>query len=286
MLETELEGLTVVDDEWLDEYSENPTVNLNTYTWIISRCPTPPDNFDVQFEMYKRGDYNAMVESIMALAINCAKKRFSLPIPREDIVQMAFEGACQAVKEWDPSRGVSLYAFAQTVIMRFISKECREDIEPMRIPDSQARVIVAVRNAYKILAFHKKAPTVDEVYETAKAAWKNTSNKLTKESVIVAIDYLSRSWTAVDQPHGEHQDMTIGDILECPSNDLAFYEEIADTSIALSYFTAKQREVHDMHASGMSFPAIGEELGVSHQAARCRWDNGLARAKKALYCGE
>lgn len=158
----------------------------------------PPEEVDrLHAEYYRTGDdaaRNALVEHYRGLAHLLASRATRQPGEAEDFDQVALIGLLEALRRFDPERGVSFTTFAWATVQGELKRHRRNHGWNMRVPrrlqEAYLRVASATERLSQTLGRH---PTIDELAE-------NTSYPV--DLVIEALDVRS-AYRSPSPPAGQ-----------------------------------------------------------------------------------
>jgi RNA polymerase sigma-B factor len=111
-----------------------------------------------------RGAMDLLVRHMAPLARRLARKYQRPPEPLDDLLQVAHLGLFQALRRFDPARGVDFHAFAIPTITGELKRYRRDFCWSVRVPRPlQERVLRVTRQADLLSGELGRSPTVSEL---------------------------------------------------------------------------------------------------------------------------
>ena len=136
----------------------------------VSKIPMASAEEEVELsKRIKNGDKaasNRLVEANLRFVISVAKQYQNKGLPLVDLIQAGCEGAIEASKRWDESRGFKFISYAvwwiRQSIIQSISSECRT----VRVPMNQIVYLNKINKASERLEQELERPPVTEELST------------------------------------------------------------------------------------------------------------------------
>jgi RNA polymerase sigma-B factor len=173
----------------------------------------------------------------------------------DDLIQVASIGLLNAIKRFDPERGVTFAAFATPTIVGELKRHFRDRGWAVRMPRQlQENTLKLRRVMNEISQTLGRSPTVRELA---------TATGMSDEEVIEAGDaLLAYSTMSLDSPVGE--DVTLAETLTSTTDDIEVAEDWADLSPHLERLPAREQRIIALRFfRGLTQTEIAEEIGVS-----------------------
>jgi len=253
------------------------------------RFLTREEEYELAVKYREEGDLDAVSKLIMAnlkVVVVIAMEYKNLNMNMMDLIQEGNLGLMQAVKKFDPYRGIRLVTYATWWIRAYILRYIINNWRLVKIGTTQAQ-----RKLFFNL-MKEKARLESLGYE---AGPKLIASGLgVKEKEVIEMDQrLGSREMSLDEPLKEETETTLLDIIpshETPVDDIIADEEISSLfkkKIAEFSRTMNERDLDILRSrilseSPKSLSEIGEVYGVSKERVRQLEENIIKRLKKFL----
>jgi RNA polymerase sigma-32 factor len=260
---------------------------LQHYLAEVRRYPllTREEERKLAIQYREHGDLDAVAKLVLSnlrIVIRLAHQYRAAPVPIMDLIQEGNLGLMQAVKKFDPYRGVALYTYAAWWIKAYILRHILANWRLVRIGTTQAQ---------RKLFFNLKKEK-----ERLEALGYDTGPKLlaerldVREKDVVEMEQRLGSWeVSLDLPLGPETEDTLMKVL--PSGELLQDERLArketrriiGETVRAFAGTLKERDLEILQRRLLAdkpetLEAIGKRYGITRERAR----QIEARLKKRL----
>jgi RNA polymerase primary sigma factor len=229
------------------------------------------DGWQVDTATVTRGRHAklALAEANLRLVISVAKRYARRGLDLADLVQEGNLGLLRAIDGFEPERGVRFSTYAVWWIRQAISRALADQGRLVRLPlhlqETQARI---ARTTRELRAALGREPNAAEVAAAA---------GLPSER-IEEIAAIWREPVSLDQPVGEEEDASLGDMLpdqneETPEEEVAERQTSAEVREALRSLSERERMVLVLRFGLLdgrerTLAEVSKELGVTRERVR------------------
>jgi RNA polymerase sigma-32 factor len=264
-------------EEATEEKSLVPAGALQLYLSEIRKYPllTREEELKIATRYFKKGDPNAaarLVTGNLRLVVKIAMEYRRAFIQVLDLIQEGNIGLMQAVKKFNPYKGVKLSSYAAWWIKAYILRYILNNWRMVKIGTTQAQ-----RKLFFNL--QKEKERLESLGIVATPALIGKGLDVAEETVNEMEQRLARPDLSIDAPVGDSNKSTVGDLL--PGQEirqdtaLANAEELMKFRAALTDFeldlTEKETFIlqHRLLADDpMTLQEIGDQLGVTRERIR------------------
>lgn len=245
------------------------------YMREVARYPllTPEEEYDLALKHFEHGDANAahrLVTSNLRLVVKIANDFRQAQNNLLDLVQEGNYGLMQAVKRFNPYKGVKLSSYAAWWIRAYILKY---------IMDNKSQVRIGTTAAQRRLFYKLRSETEKLIAEYEKADTKLLASRLdvTEQDVIDMQQRLAAPDMSLDEPLGDDSSATKGSLLA--GNQRLIDDELADKEIQEVFAGYLQEFAHTLTGRDLEVfnarmiaetPATLQELGDRYGFTRER----------------
>ena len=250
---------------------------LQRYLAEVRRHPLLSREEEMKYavEYFKTGDPDAAARLItgnLRLVVKIAMEYQRSFIQLMDLIQEGNIGLMQAVKKFDPYKGVKLSSYAAWWIKAYILRFILNNWRMVKIGTTQAQ-----RKLFFNLQKEKERLELQGIVATPQLIGKSLD--VPADTVVEMQQRLGRPDLSVDAPVGEDGTGTIGDLL--PGKMGAQDDTVADAQMMVKFREAltdfeleiNEKELFILHnrllaEDAMTLQEIGDELGVTRERIR------------------
>lgn len=215
------------------------------------------------------GNYDMAVTANMPLVLKMAKKYKGCGLPFEDVVQEGAIGLMNAVKAYDPSKGVKFVTYAAYWVKQGIMRSLASTGKTIRVPENVSDNMNRLRKLMaKLNTDLGHEPTIAEIAKAAKTSEKTIEHMLN----------LMGQLTSLDTTVGEDKEDTIGSLIKDENAEDAFdvanHKELQKTlAKVLKSLTPQEAKVITMRFGlgddkPKTLEVCAKVLGVSKERVR------------------
>ncbi|MDA0998968.1 MAG: RNA polymerase sigma factor RpoD/SigA [bacterium] len=212
--------------------------------------------------------FNKLIRSNLRYVVSVANKYKGFGLSLEDLINEGNIGLIQAVRRFDPYRGVKLITYAVWWIRQSIMHAIADHTGTVRLPVKQAALANKVRQAYKQLHQElRREPTGQEISEYIHVAIPE----------IESVMRVSRDYLSLDSPIGENDDTSYLDMMESdnftPVEEDTFQHSLEEEiEELLQGLDPRERKIirmrYGFEGEPMTLEDIGQKIGLSRERIR------------------
>lgn len=252
---------------------------LQTYMREINRYPllTPEEEYELavaHFESQNKEAAQRLITSNLRLVVKIANEFRNGTVGPLDLIQEGNYGLMQAVKRFNPFKGVKLSSYSVWWIRAYILKFLMDTRGPVRIGTTAAQ-----RKLFYNL--RKETEKLLRDYETADPKLLAENLGVKEKEVIAMQQRLNAHDVSFDAPLSDGSGRTHGDVIDVESTEKSADDQIADNEL-LEIFeehliefrtTLKGRDLdvfNDrlMAEKPLTLQELGDRYGISRERAR------------------
>ena len=256
-----------------------PPSPLQAYMREISRYPllTPEEEYELavaHFDLQSKDAAQRLITSNLRLVVKIANEFRQGHVSALDLIQEGNYGLMQAVKRFNPYKGVKLSSYSAWWIRAYILKFLMDNRGPVRIGTTTAQ-----RKLFYNL--RKETEKLLRDYETADVKLLAENLGVREKDVVAMQQRLNAADISFDAPLADGSGRKNGDVIEVESQAKSVDQELADSELLeifedhLNEFrkTLKGRDLdvfNDrlMAEKPLTLQEIGDRYGVSRERAR------------------
>ncbi len=219
----------------------------------------------------KDGDekaFNKLVRSNLRYVVSVAKRYKSLGLSLEDLINEGNIGLINAIKRFEPERGVKLITYAVWWIRQSIMHALADQRSTVRLPVKQAGLLHKISITYeKLRQEFKREPTTSELSERLEM----------KVADIEKLVRANRNYLSLDATISPDDDTSYLDLLE-EQSAVSVEENVVQHSLEeevedlLAELDPRERDIIRMRygfdGEAMTLEEIGHKLGLSRERIR------------------
>lgn len=215
-----------------------------------------------------REAFNKLVRSNLRYVVSVANKYKGFGISLEDLINEGNIGLIEAVRRFDPKRGVKLITYAVWWIRQSIMHAIADHTGTVRLPVKQAALVNKIRKTYKKL--HQtlgREPSTQEISDQINVGIPE----------IETVMRVSRGYLSLNSPIGENDDTSYLDMLESdnfPPAEWDTFQHSLENEVEglLQGLEPREREIIRMRygflGEPMTLEDIGQKIGLSRERIR------------------
>ncbi len=256
-----------------------PASPLQAYLREIGRylLLSPEEEYDlavIHFETQSKESAQKLITSNLRLVVKIANDFRASKMEPLDLIQEGNYGLMQAVKRFNPFKGVKLSSYSAWWIRAYILKFMMDNRGPVRIGTTAAQ-----RKLFYNL--RKETEKLIRDYETADVKMLASNLGVREKDVISMQQRLNAKDVSFDAPLPDGSGRTHADVLEVASHEKSGDDKLADTEVLeifeehLSEFklTLQGRDLDVFKArlmaeTPLTLQEIGDRYGISRERAR------------------
>ena len=198
--------------------------SINSYLGEINKIQllTSKEEYDLAVDLQEKGDINAahkLVVSNLRFVVKVAYEFKNYGLKMSDLIQEGNIGLMQAVKKFDPQKGIRLISYAVWWIRAYIQRYIMKSWSLVKIGTTQAqrKLFFKLREAKEKI--HKLLPgTVDNEFEETSIS---KSLDVSKKEVRDMTSRLISRDVSLNTPMGVEKDSSLIDYLPSKSEDVS-----------------------------------------------------------------
>lgn len=265
--------------------------DLSQYLTEIARIPmiTPEEETDLAREIRKGGKEGErakekLVKANLRFVVSVAKQYQHRGLSLADLIDEGNIGLVKAAEKYDETRGFKFISYAVWWIRQSILQAMAEQGRLVRLPLNQVGAVTRINN--EIARFeqeHQRKPSAEELAELTSIDLDKVGKALESETHEMSID----------QPIGDGEDNTIGDLLASPESSNpergTEKESILTDLNAIMEKVLKPREISIIRDSfGIGVPQrnpeeIGQMYGLTRERVRQIREKGISKIRHSGY---
>lgn len=229
----------------------------------------------------------ALVQANLKFVVHIAARFQHRGLSLEDLISEGNLGLLEAVRQFDPARGVRFITYAVFWIRRAILRALAEQASAVRVPENQRRLARGIREAEQTLARElRRRPGRDEVGVRMGLS----------AARVDALMQQGMAAVAFESPHSSDGTVRLLDVLtarreEMPDRALMRRECAARVTPALMALAERERQVlsHRFGLGGeiiLSLRDVARRLGLSYEGVRLIERRALLRLRRVINASE
>ncbi len=252
---------------------------LQSYMREISRYPllSPEEEYELavaHFEHQSKDAAQRLITSNLRLVVKIANEFRNASVGPLDLIQEGNYGLMQAVKRYNPYKGVKLSSYAAWWIRAYILKHLMDTRGPVRIGTTAAQ-----RKLFYNL--RRETERLLKEYDTVDPKLLAQNLGVREKDVVAMQQRLSAHDVSLDAPIADGSDRTHGEIIDLESVEKAADDQLADSEM-LEIFeehlmefkkTLKGRDLDVFNdrllsEKPLTLQEIGDRYGITRERAR------------------
>ncbi len=263
---------------WLDGAAELPVGDLKPRDMAAARV------VDGWLRRYAETRDPRLRERIVLAYLGMADRlagryRGSHGVTLDDLCQVARVGLIAAVNRYDPGRGRPFVPYAAACVVGELKRYLRDTTWTVRVPRPlQERALAARRGLDELSGELGRAPTAQELAERLSVSVREAAQALQALT--------ARSQASLDQPLGDAEEATLGDLLADPGH----HEDLEDLLMLpqlVGRLPDRERQVvRQTYVDELSQSEIARTMGCSQMQVSRMLRRALGRLREGFLASE